>query len=379
MQTSSDPVYGSNGRGYWLGHSNEHISREEKFNRYLDTLKPQKFELDTDAANTEASLKQAEEMTGKSLTYYDWKNPPPEKKKETYPVPFSTPDPENLDAEEDQEIDDTLDSIRQAEILYGYKKEHRTWHPEGSNWDYYNHYKKSVDEIAEQDAKYAAANAGGPFATQWWKKLTKDNGLNGMDPIPKGRQHGGEDDCSDDESKCKKELWERNQLDNEPWEKHFKKKFPPKKKEEKEEPKKPEEDENKPEKDDGLSEKQKAEASVTSDGRKKEALDNAEAEKSQKKAEGKEPKEPKEPKKEEAKPEQKDDDKEAKDGDAKAAKKPEKKEAKDGDAKKEDAFVPPELMGPMGLFATGMTNGNGMPIHFNDSWDGDQAFTAKSS
>mgnify|MGYP006114141707 FL=1 len=39
-QAQSDPVYGSNGRGYWLGHSNEHISKEEKFNRYLDTLKP---------------------------------------------------------------------------------------------------------------------------------------------------------------------------------------------------------------------------------------------------------------------------------------------------------------------------------------------------
>jgi predicted RNA-binding protein YlxR (DUF448 family) len=39
-QAKSDPVYGSNGRGYWLGHSHEHISKEEKFNRYLDTLKP---------------------------------------------------------------------------------------------------------------------------------------------------------------------------------------------------------------------------------------------------------------------------------------------------------------------------------------------------
>ena len=48
MQTSSssDPVYGSNGRSYWLGHSNEHISKEEKFNRYLDTLKPREYEED---------------------------------------------------------------------------------------------------------------------------------------------------------------------------------------------------------------------------------------------------------------------------------------------------------------------------------------------
>lgn len=48
-KAKSDPVYGSNGRAYWLGHGAEHISQEEKFNRYLDTLKPQKFEDDVDA------------------------------------------------------------------------------------------------------------------------------------------------------------------------------------------------------------------------------------------------------------------------------------------------------------------------------------------
>ena len=59
MQTSSssDPVYGSNGRSYWLGHSNEHISKEEKFNRYLDTLKPREYEEDKEVKESAASLK----------------------------------------------------------------------------------------------------------------------------------------------------------------------------------------------------------------------------------------------------------------------------------------------------------------------------------
>jgi len=61
----SDPVYGSNGRGYWLGHSNEHISKEEKFNRYLDTLKPRDQQINDEMKDSEASLKQAEEITGK--------------------------------------------------------------------------------------------------------------------------------------------------------------------------------------------------------------------------------------------------------------------------------------------------------------------------
>jgi hypothetical protein len=39
-EAKSDPVYGSNGREYWLGHGNMHVSQEEKFNRYLDSLKP---------------------------------------------------------------------------------------------------------------------------------------------------------------------------------------------------------------------------------------------------------------------------------------------------------------------------------------------------
>lgn len=96
-------------------------------------------------------------------------------------------EPEHPDFDEDQEIDDTLDSIRQAEIIYGYKKEHRTWHPEGSNWDYYSHYKKTDDEIADAEAKHAGVLGGGPGATDWWKRLTKDKGLNGMDGIPKAK------------------------------------------------------------------------------------------------------------------------------------------------------------------------------------------------
>jgi len=53
----SDPVYGSNGRGYWLGHSNEHVSKEELFNRYLDTLKPRDQQINDDMKDSEASLK----------------------------------------------------------------------------------------------------------------------------------------------------------------------------------------------------------------------------------------------------------------------------------------------------------------------------------
>ena len=61
-QAGSDPVYGSNGRGYWLGHSKEHISKEEVFNRYLDTLKPREQVPDPEIDQSEASLKQAQDM-----------------------------------------------------------------------------------------------------------------------------------------------------------------------------------------------------------------------------------------------------------------------------------------------------------------------------
>ena len=84
-------MYGSNGRGYWLGHSNEHISKEEKFNRYLDTLKPRDYEINTEMKESEASLKQAEEMTGKELEWYDVNNIPAKFKKESYPTPFMEP------------------------------------------------------------------------------------------------------------------------------------------------------------------------------------------------------------------------------------------------------------------------------------------------
>ena len=48
----------------------------------------------------------------------------------------------------------------------------------------------------------------GPAAGDWWKRLTKDRGLNGMDPIPKAKQHGGPDDSSDEEG-GKEEDWEK--------------------------------------------------------------------------------------------------------------------------------------------------------------------------
>jgi hypothetical protein len=70
---------------------------------------------------SEASLKQAEEITGGQLEYYNVNNVPEKFKKASYPTPFMTP--ENPDAEDDAEIDETLDSIRQAEVMFGYKKE----------------------------------------------------------------------------------------------------------------------------------------------------------------------------------------------------------------------------------------------------------------
>jgi len=105
---------------------------------------------------SEASLKQAEEMTGKQLEYYDTKNVPEKFKKESYPTPWYTPIDAIKGAEDDPEIDDTLDSIRQAEIIFGYKKETRNWHPDGANWDYYSHYSKSKPEAADQAAAHAA-------------------------------------------------------------------------------------------------------------------------------------------------------------------------------------------------------------------------------
>lgn len=38
-----------------------------------------------------------------------------------YPTPFRTPDPKKTEYEETSEITDTLDSIRQAEIQFGYR------------------------------------------------------------------------------------------------------------------------------------------------------------------------------------------------------------------------------------------------------------------
>lgn len=92
---------------------------------------------------------------------------------------------------------------------------------------------------------------GGPEAGSWWKRLTKDRGLNGMDGIPKNKQHGGPDDSSDDEANGgrNKEPWEKNALKDWLNDKMFAKKG---KKEEKEED---HHEEDKPEKDDGMSEK----------------------------------------------------------------------------------------------------------------------------
>ena len=90
---------------------------------------------------SEASLKQAEEITGGQLEYYNVNNVPEKFKKASYPTPFMTP--EHPDAEDDAEIDETLDSIRQAEVMFGYKKETRSWHAEGNKWDYYSHFRKS--------------------------------------------------------------------------------------------------------------------------------------------------------------------------------------------------------------------------------------------
>lgn len=106
--------------------------------------------------------------------------------------------PEHPDAEDDAEIDETLDSIRQAEIIFGYKKETRNWHAEGNKWDYYNHYRMSEPEIADKAALHAAHQGKGPEAGSWWKRLTKDNGLNGMDAIPKGRQGDSSDEEEED-------------------------------------------------------------------------------------------------------------------------------------------------------------------------------------
>ena len=87
---------------------------------------------------SEASLKTAEEITGGLLEYGKY----PEKfHKSSFPTPFRTP--ENPDVEDDPDINETLDSIRQAEVMFGYKNETRSWHAEGNKWDYYSHFRKS--------------------------------------------------------------------------------------------------------------------------------------------------------------------------------------------------------------------------------------------
>lgn len=53
-----------------------------------------------------------------------------------YPTPFRVPNPVTTEYDETSEIQDTLDSIKQAEIQFGYSKETRDNKEE--NWDYYN-------------------------------------------------------------------------------------------------------------------------------------------------------------------------------------------------------------------------------------------------
>jgi hypothetical protein len=98
---------------------------------------------------SEDSLKQAEVITGGQLEYYDVNNVPAKFKKASYPKPWLTP--EHPDAEDDAEIDETLDSIRQAEVMFGYKNETRSWHAD-QNWDYYSHYSMSNEEKADKVA-----------------------------------------------------------------------------------------------------------------------------------------------------------------------------------------------------------------------------------
>jgi len=131
-KAQSDPVYGSNGREYWLGHGAEHLSQEAKFDRYLDTLKPRTYEVDDEnSKTTENSLKWAENHLGAQM--WDYGYIPKEK---DYPTPFRVPNPNKTEYEETEEITDTLDSIRQAEIQFGYVKQNKTEH--GDNFDYYN-------------------------------------------------------------------------------------------------------------------------------------------------------------------------------------------------------------------------------------------------
>jgi len=63
----------------------------------------------------------------------------------------------------------------------------------------------SEPEIADKAALRAAHERKGPEAGSWWKRLTKDNGLNGMDPIPKGRQ-GDSSDEEEDDSRIPKDV-----------------------------------------------------------------------------------------------------------------------------------------------------------------------------
>lgn len=129
-EAKSDPVYGSNGRAYWLGHSAEHISQEEVFNRYLDTLKPRSYDVEA-TETTDKSIDWAENHLGAKM--WDYEYIPKEK---DYPKPFMEPKVKDGEYEETAEITDTLDSIRQAEIQFGYRKEDQTHH--GGNFDYYN-------------------------------------------------------------------------------------------------------------------------------------------------------------------------------------------------------------------------------------------------
>ena len=180
----------------------------------------------------------------------------------------------------------------------------------------------SEPEIAEKDALHAAHKGKGPEAGSWWKRLTKDNGLNGMDAIPKGRQ-GDSSDEEEEDTRIPKDVRTKEK-------RIVKEKNGGKKPEKHAEKKECEIPEMCP--DDAQSPKQQAEAAV---------------------------KNVKEEKKEEVKEE----------------KKEEKKEEEKKEEKKEDAKVD-ELQAAIGLSSSKSfpLNSNGLPMHFNESVGGDNFF-----
>lgn len=131
----------------------------------------------------------------------------------------------------------------------------------------------SNEEKTEIESKFAANQGHGPEHTHWWKRLTKDKGLNGMDGIPPERQNFPDEDPRSEDDRIPEDVRiKQKRLANEKLAKENGGELPEKKEEQTQAPAETA--------DDDQSAKQQAEASIKNDEQKK----KPEAKKEEKKA-----------------------------------------------------------------------------------------------